>query len=163
VNRTRKAGTRALVVGLSVAAVACGSAAAATPSVWLRVGAHLAPVAGTKADGRFNGLLVRNGGTAQSRGAQPRNGSSWQLTWRLALPALEGPMTASIRMPAQKDAAPVARMLCTRCTATAHGVITLTGSQAMRIAGSHAVVVVQASSATLRGAVTVFTQIPIRR
>ena len=61
--RTRRAGKRALVVGLVVAAIACGSASAATiPGFWLDLHARLVPVAGTSASGKFTGTLLMSVG-----------------------------------------------------------------------------------------------------
>src|SRR5712691_10838272 len=108
------AGTRAFLVALAVAAAASGSAAAAMPAFWLNLHARLAPVAGTTAAGRFDGALVRTGDgrTPETQSAVPRAGSRWRLSWKLTLPALRGPMTASLRVSAAPGAAPMARMLC---------------------------------------------------
>lgn len=159
--RTRKA--EALAVGLVVAAIAVGSAAAATPGFWLRLHARLAPVAGTTAVGRFDGTLVMSVGQrmTEASSALPQAGSNWRLTWRLSLPPLAGPVDVSLRVGALKGASPVARLLCTRCSRDANGAITLTASQALRVSASHAVVVVRTSSASLRGPVKVFLRIPV--
>jgi hypothetical protein len=156
VIRTRKAGTRALVIGSAVAAVACGSAAAAMPSFALHVHARLAPTAGTSAAGSFDGVLASDsiGKVPFAQAAFPRQ-TAWRLGWRLSLPPLRGPITASLRIAAVKGAAPVARVLCTPCALEAKGTMTLTASQGLRVAGSHAVVVVHAPAATLRGPVKV--------
>jgi hypothetical protein len=159
------AGTRLLVAGLAVAAVAAGSAAAAMPSYFLQVHARLAPVAGTTASGRFNGVLVLSGGEArpQARSTAPRAGSHWRLSWRLSLPAFGGPATATLRIHAKKGAASVERVLCTRCAEKAKGTIALKGSQAIRIANGGAVVVVRTPSAGLRGAVKGVVHLPVQR
>jgi hypothetical protein len=152
VTSTKTAGTRTLLIGLAAAAVVCGSAAAAVPTFVLRVHARLGPVAGTTAAGRFSGVLARNGPVVPRRAtAVPRLGSRWSLTWKLSVPSLGGSPTASLRIRAWKGAAPVTRVLCTQCGTTANGTMTLTTSQALRIAGSKAVVVVRTGSATLRG------------
>jgi hypothetical protein len=149
VIRTRTAGTRILLIGLTATAVGAGSAAAAMPVLGFRVHARLAPVAGANYAGRFNGLLVRNAdGTVV-----PRVPLGWELSWRLRLPSLGKPIDASLRVRAANGAPRVVRMLCSGCTATAHGTLTLTASQALRVARSRAVVVVRASSESLRGVV----------
>ena len=149
------AGTKVLFAGLAVAAVATGSATAAMPGFTVRVHAHLAPVSGTAASGKFRGLLVRGyGGQApQRQSATPRSRSQWRLAWRLSLPALSGPVTASVRVHAKGGAAPAARVLCGRCATKARGTMTLTTSQAVRIANGNSVVVIHAGSATLRGTI----------
>jgi hypothetical protein len=129
------------------------------PTLGLRVHARLAPVAGTTAAGRFNGLLARSGeGPAPQ--VVPRVPLPWRLTWTLRLPALHRPTTGSLRIAAEGGAPPVVRVLCPRCATRANGTIRLTASQALRIAGSDAVVVVRARSATLRGAIKV-TRVPV--
>jgi len=55
----------------------------------------------------------------------------------------------------------MARMLCTRCSTKASGTMTLTGSQAIRIAGKRAVVVVQTPTATLRGVIKGLAHVPV--
>jgi hypothetical protein len=148
VIRTRRAWM--FVAVLAVAAIACGSAAAILPSSWVQVHARLAPAGGTNAAGTFSGLLLRGGAA-----------SRWQLTWKLSLPALGGPMTASLRVPAAQGAASATRMLCSRCARGAKGAMTLTGSQALRVTRDDAVVVVQTPSATLRGPVKAFVHVPV--
>jgi hypothetical protein len=159
------AGKRALVVGLAAGMVAAGSAAAAVPMLSLHVHARLAPVAGTKAAGRFDGGLVMTGGSKLplANGAVPSDGGEWRLMWTLKLPALHRPMTASLRIRAENGAAPVTRVLCKQCATRAQGAITVTRSQAFRIAGAHAVVVVRAPSAKLRGTVRGFAPVPVDR
>lgn len=159
--RMRRSGTRAFVVGVAVAAVACGSAAAAMPGFSLRVRAHLAPAAGTTAGGEFRGALAENGGGASryAPSAIPWTGSHWRLSWQLRLPALGRRMSATLRIGAEKGAAPVARVLCTQCATDANGTIGLTASDALRIAGSRAFVVVSTPSAKLRGRVRAFANI----
>lgn len=161
---TRRAGKRttALTVGLVAAAIACGSAAAVLPVYWLNVQAHLAPVAGTKEAGQFNGVLLMSNGPppqpAQS-GAQPV-GSFWRLTWKLRLPALSGRRSAMLRFPAEKGVPAAARVLCTQCSTRAKGTIALTGSEAERVVKADAAVVVWTNSARLRGTVEVTTHGP---
>lgn len=135
---------------LAAAAIVCGSAAAILPSSWVQVRAHLAPVSGTTATGRFSGLLVKGGPV-----------SGWRLTWNLSLPSLGGSMTASLQVGAAKGAAPVTRMLCKQCARGAKGALTLTGAQALRVTRDNAVVVVQTQSATLRGPVKAFLHVPV--
>ena len=161
--KTRTAGTRLLVAGLAVAAVAAATAAVAMSAFLVQVHARLAPVSGTKASGRFSGILARSGDRPQGQSAAPRSGTRWRLAWRVNLPSLSGPVTASLRVRADHGAAPVTRMLCRRCTRGASGAMTLTGSQAMRVANAHAFVVVRASSATLRGTVRSQAQVPVTK
>ncbi len=142
------AGTRLLLVGLAVAAVAAGSAAASVPVVKISVHARLAPVAGTNAAGRFSGLLVKPGDTVY-----PRTGQKWSLSWKVRLPSLPSPAKASLRIPARNGAPLSVRVLCTGCAGTTSGTLMLTNSQAIRLAQSHATVVVLAPSTTLRGSV----------
>jgi len=156
-TRRRTAGTRALLVGLVVAAIASGTAAAAVSTLGLRVHARLAPKGATTAAGRFSGTIVKSG----DGGAAPRAPIHWQLTWSLRLPALHGSKSASLRIGAGLHAPAVARALCTGCTTTASGTLTLTPSQVFRIAQSHGTVVVRAPSATLRGAVKVLSDITV--
>lgn len=159
--RKRKAAKRALVVGLLVAAFACGSAAAAAiPVLLVNLHARLAPVAGTTATGQFSGSLsVTIGSELEPSENLPTPGRS-QLLWRLSLPALHGPMSASLRLRATKtaSAAPAERVLCSRCSTTANGTLNLTVAQGLRIARSGAMVIVRTPSATLRGAVKVSPQ-----
>ena len=98
--RRRKAGKRALVMALLIAAIACGSAAAAVmPVYWANLHARLAPVAGTTHAGRFAGtLLVRFGETDPAEPSDPAPPGQSQLTWKLSLPALHGAMSASLRI-----------------------------------------------------------------
>lgn len=161
--KTHRPGKRAIVVGLLVAAVACGSAAAAAiPALSMDVHARLAPVAGTTATGRLTGmLLVSFGGTDRfepSENLPPATGHS-ELDWKLSLPALQGRMSAWLRLSATKDAAPAARTLCARCSTTASGRLSLTVAQGLQLARSGAVVVVRTASATLRGRVKASPQI----
>jgi hypothetical protein len=156
VIRRRTAQMRALVAGLAVVALTAGGAAAATPAFSLRLHARLAPVAGTTAAGRFDGGLVMTGGALPyAKAVVPRVGNHWRLTWRLNLPALNGPISASLQLRTANGAASSARMLCTQCTRSANGTLTLTGSQALRILRADAVVVVRTQSSTLRGTVKV--------
>ena len=136
---------------------------AAVPSSWLQVRAHLAPVAGTKAAGRFQGVLVKPGGGIVPAGkvANPRV-STWRLTWKLNLPALEGPVTASLQIGSGRSSARAKHMLCTRCSTEATGTLTLTARQVTRIKKSHGVVVARTSSARLRGPVKVVVRGPVR-
>jgi len=160
VIRTQGARTRVLVAVLAVAAVVCGAAPAAMPTPLFRVYANLAPVAATKRNGKFNGALAMSGGAMKPSGAVPRTTHHWQLTWKLRLPALGAPAAASLRIRAAKSAAPVTRVLCARCAATAKGMLKVTGSQAVRIANGGAVVVVQTRSARLRGTVKAEAHLP---
>jgi hypothetical protein len=132
------------------------------PLSWLHVRARLAPVAGTKAVGRFEGVLVKRGERSTSAGkvANPR-GNAWRLTWQLSLPALDGPVTASLRIDSGRSSAHVRRVLCARCSTSTAGTMTLTARQVMRIRKSNAVVVVRTSSARLRGPVRVFVHVPV--
>lgn len=148
--RTRRTRARVILVALAVAAIACGSAAAVLPSSWVQVRAHLAPVAGTNADGRFSGLLLRGGAA-----------SRWQLAWKLSLPSLGGPMTASLRVGSAQGAAPSTRTLCRQCARGAKGAMTLTANQALRITRDDAVVVVRTPTAMLRGPVKAFVHVPV--
>jgi hypothetical protein len=145
-----------------LAAVASGTAAAATRAVFfLTVHARLAPGSGTKATGRFSGVLVREA-IAKASSSHTANpvGNAWRLVWKLSLPPLEGPVTGTLRIAGANGAAPVMRILCTQCALTPRGALTLTASQESRLAGSHAVVAVRALSATLRGVVRLAVQIP---
>ena len=151
----RSAGTRTLLVGLAAAAavVTASAAAALPPSPKLRVHARLAPVGGTGAAGRFDGLLVRTGGSSRPA-ASPRTGPAWRLSWNASLPAFQGPATVSLRI-AGGGAARVSRILCTGCGTGADGTVALTPSQVLRIARRGAVVSVRARSASWRGTVRV--------
>lgn len=146
--RTRLAGTRVLLVGLAAAAVVTGSAAGSLPVVKVSVHARLAPVTGTNAAGRFSGLLVKSGDTAY-----PRTGQKWSLSWKVRLTSVRGLAKASLRIPARNGAPLSLRVLCSGCEGTTSGRLMLTNSQAIRVAQSHATVVVLAPSTTLRGAV----------
>jgi len=161
VIRTRMAGTKVLLVGLGAAAVIAGTAAASMPVLTVSIHARLAPVAGTSAAGHFNGLLVKPG---QPVGAEPsptpRVGNKWRLSWKVNLPALGSPATASLRIPARDGAPRFVHVLCSRCASTATGKLILTNSQAMRLAQSHGTVVVLASSTTLRGSVKAQSNLP---
>ena len=159
--RETKAVKWALAVAIAIVAVACGSAAAAAvPVFWVNVHARLTPVAGTSAAGRFTGTLLVAVGTDP---AEPPDQipplSRSQLVWKLKLPALRGPISASLRLRATKDAAPVATVLCARCSKTANGSLNLTVPQGLRIVESGAVVVVRARSARLRGVLKVSPRI----
>jgi hypothetical protein len=150
-----------LFVGLAAAAVVTGSAAASMPALTVSVHARLAPVVGAKAAGRFSGLLVKPG---QPLGAEPspsrRFGNKWRLNWKVSLPELSGKTTVSLQVPARNGAPRFVHALCTGCTSGAKGVLTLTNSQAIRIAQSHASVVARTPSATLRGTVEAQTVAP---
>jgi hypothetical protein len=150
VIRTRLAGTRLLLVGLAVAAVVAGSAAAAMPVLRVSVHARLAPVAGTNEAGRFNGMLVKNIGVLPP---SPSPQLRWHLSWKVRLPALRTPATASLQIPARNGAAGYSHVLCNGCRSTASGTLALTNNQAGRLIQSQATVVVLAPSQTLRGAV----------
>jgi len=152
VIRTRRPGKRALAVGLAAAAIGCGTAAAAVPTVAVHVHARLAPVAGTAVAGRFDGTITISGG-ARETAAVPRPGAHWQLGWTITLPAIGGPTTASLQIHAAGGAGPVVQAVQRRRTTRASGTLPLTGSEALRVAGSQAVVVVHTATATLRGAV----------
>ncbi len=153
---------RLVVAGLAMAALSA-TVAAAAPAFMLQIHARLAPVSGTKASGLFSGVLVRSGSgnTPRAYSVVPRSGNHWQLAWRVNLPSLRRPVTASLGVRADRGAAPVMRMLCKRCTRGERGAMTLTGRQAMRVANGHAFVLVQARSATLRGTVRSVAEIPV--
>jgi hypothetical protein len=152
--RTRLAGTRLLLVGLAAAAVAAGSAAASVPVLTVSVHARLAPVTGAKAAGRFSGLLVKHGEPpAAEPSPTPRAGSGWRLSWKVSLPTLSGQTSVSLQVPARNGAPRFVHVLCTGCTSTAKGTLALTNSQAIRVAQSHASVMVRTPSAMLRGTV----------
>jgi hypothetical protein len=160
VTRTRKAGMRALAVGLAAGALGAGAGTttAATPAFAMHVHARLAPVSGTAAAGRFDGLLAMSGvgvTPASRTAALPRPGEHWRLAWKVTLPASKGPTTASLQIKADSGAASVTRLLCVDCTAGANGILTLPWSQALRIVASDAEVVVHTASTTLRGEVRV--------
>ena len=155
--RTRRARARTLVVGLVIAAITAGGTAAAASTVPVELRARLAPVAGTKAAGKFDGALVkvrRVGITPGGRTSVPAGGR-WRLNWRLTLPKLDGPMTASLKIGSARSSASVTRVLCSRCSSKGVGTITLTDGQAKRISKGDALVVVRTRSARLRGRVKV--------
>lgn len=160
--RTHRAGKRALVAGLLVGAIGCGSAAAAAiPVFWMDLHARLAPVAGTAGAGGFTGTLLVSLGTDRpepSANLPPTTRYS-QLNWRLSLPPLRGPVSASLRLPAANGAAPVARTLCARCSRGASGKVRLTVAEGLRITRPGAVAVVRTPSAMLRGPIKVSPQI----
>jgi hypothetical protein len=139
-----------LFVGLALAAIAAGSAAAAMPLMTISVHARLAPVTGTNAAGRFSGLLAKN---TTMRPQSPPTQLKWHLSWRVRLPALRTPTSASLRIPALNGAAGYVHVLCYACRSTTTGTLALTNSQAQRLVQSHGTVVVQAPSTMLRGAV----------
>jgi hypothetical protein len=153
-----------LVVGLLlVATVESVSTAAAAPVYSVDVHARLAPVVGTKATGRFGGTLrITFGGPVRPEpsGDTPSPGSA-RLIWKLSLPALRGTMSASLRLRASQNAAPVARTLCTSCSVAATGTLNLTVAQGLRVTSSGAVIVVRTASARLRGPVRVSPQLPL--
>jgi hypothetical protein len=158
VTRTRAARTRVLLVPvLAVAAVACGGAAAAMPALSVRVHARLAPLAGARANGNFNGALAMG---SRPSGVLPRNGYRWELTWKLRLTARARTAAASLQIRAHSGAAPLALVLCSRCVSSANGTLSVTSRQAMRIANGDAVVVVQARSTRLRGVVKAEARLP---
>jgi hypothetical protein len=152
--RTRLAGTRFLLVGLAAAAVVTASAAASVPVLTVSVHARLVPVTGAKAAGRFSGLLVKHG---QPMGAEPsptpRIGNKWRLSWKVSLPTLSGQTTVSLQVPARNGEPRFVHVLCTGCTSATKGTLALTNSQAIRVAQSHASVVVRTPSAMLRGTI----------
>lgn len=159
--RSRRTGATGLVL-LAVTALVCASAAAAIPTFSVGVHAQLAPAAGAPPAGQFDGVLVRSGiGTAQfANRTMPRHGSAWRLTWRLSIQHAGSPITATLLVRADKGAPSIRRVLCTQCTAEASGAVTLTGSQALRVAGAHAVVVVATRTVTLRGTLRASTPFP---
>ena len=160
----RRRGTRTFVVGLVVAAITAGGTAAATSTFWWNLRARLAPVAGTKEAGQFQGVLVKaSGGITPYAGTSVPPGSQWGLTRRLTLPALEGPITASLRIGSARSSTSVTRVLCTRCSTSAAGTMTLTARQARRLSKGDAVVVVRTRSARLRGPVKVGLHNPVVR
>jgi hypothetical protein len=140
---------------VTTAAIAAGGAAAAAPIFAIPVQARLAPVAGTSAAGHFSGVLARS--TADAQPAQtpalPRKGISWRLQWKVSLPHFSRPAAVTLRIASAGSAAAVVRVLSARCSGSARGTMTLTGSQAARVARGDAVVTVRAHSATLRGVV----------
>ena len=153
--RTRTAGTRAFLVGVVAAAIAAGTAAGAVPLTAIPVQARLAPVAGTTASGQFSGTLARVLADAQptQTSALPRKGIRWRLRWSVSLPQLPRPATVTLRISSAGSAAGMVRVLSERCVSSARGTLTLTGSQALRVARGDAVVTVRAGTAILRGTV----------
>jgi hypothetical protein len=143
---------KAIAVALVIAALAYGGAAAARSAFLIQVHARLAPVAGTKVYGRFTGGLAgASGGITPFGKQETQSGTHWQLTWRLSRPVLTGSVTASLRVAASNGFPRVVRVLCTQCSTKATGTVALTASEVMRIARAKAAVVVQTSSAKLRG------------
>jgi hypothetical protein len=140
---------------VTAAAIAAGSAAAAAPIFAIPVQARLAPVAGTGAVGHFSGVLARSTVDAQPARtpALPRKGISWRLRWNVSLPHFSRPAAVTLGIASAGSAAAVVRVLSARCSGSARGTMTLTGSQAARVARGDAVVTVRAPSATLRGVV----------
>jgi hypothetical protein len=163
VIRKPKAAKRALVIAVLLVVVACGSAAAtaAIPVFWVSLHARLAPIAGTTFAGRFNGTLLVTAGPnrLEPSDSLPQKPGQSTLNWKLSLSALRGPISAWLRLHATKSAAPVARVLCERCSTQASGSLKLTAAQGLRIVRSRAVVVVRTPTATLRGPVKVTSQI----
>jgi hypothetical protein len=158
----RRRGARTLVVGLVVAAITAGGTAAATSTFWWNLRARLAPAAGTKEAGQFQGALVKlGGGVTPDAITSAAAGSRWGLTWKLTLPALDGPVRATLRIGSEPGSTSVTRVLCTRCSTTASGTMTLTARQARRLSKADAVVVVRSRSARLRGSVKVGLQNPV--
>jgi hypothetical protein len=159
VTRTRRTGTTSLVVALAVAAIAAGSATAAT-SMWIDVHARLSPVAGTRAAGKFSGVLVElgptHGITPGGTVAIPAK-TRWRLTWNLTLPTLHGPTTTKLRFGSGRSP----RVLYAGRSTKTRGIAVLSARQARSIAKADAVVVVRTRSATLRGPVKVEIQSPI--
>jgi hypothetical protein len=153
VIRARRAGTRVLVAGLAVAAVAAGGAAAAVPMFVFPVQARLAPISGAKSAGHFSGTLARPDEQPVQTQALPSNGNSWRLRWKVSFPSLGRPAAVTLRVASRNGAPAVVRVLSARCSTSARGMVTLTGSQASRIVRGDAVVTVRAGSAKLRGAV----------
>lgn len=155
VNRTQGAGTRVLIAGLAVAAVAAGSAAGAVPTLGIPVQARLAPVAGARSAGHFGGLLANMGDQPVRTPALPSNGTTWRLRWKVRLPSLRSPAVVTLRVASHGGTPAVVRTLSARCARSARGIAALTGSQAARVAGGDAVVMVRARSARLRGTVKI--------
>jgi hypothetical protein len=160
VTRTKTAGTRMLLVGLVAAAIATATAAAAMPVFLLHVRAQLAPVGGTSARGQFSGVLFNAGvePRLQPNSTLPPPLIRWRLTWKLSLPSLRRPATATLRFGTGSAAA---RVLCKQCARHAEGGVMLTAAQERGMTGSHAVVVVRTRSARLRGAIKVVLQLPV--
>jgi hypothetical protein len=154
----RNVGTRSLVVALVAAAIAGGTATAATS---MEVHARLSPVAGTKKAGKFTGVLAQVGShriTPGGTAAVPQLGR-WRLTWSLSLPGLDGSMTATLRLGAGRGS----HVLCTQCSKRTSGTIVLTARQGNGVNKGDAVVVVRTRSAKLRGPVKVSTLPPVSK
>jgi hypothetical protein len=125
--------------------------------------ARLAPVAGTKTAGKFQGVLSRMGShgiTPGGKVAVPPN-SRWQLTWSLSLPQLDEPMTASLRIGSSRSSVHLTRVLCRGCSTSARGMTSLSARQVRSISKANGMVVVRAGAATLRGRVKVSVNIPV--
>jgi hypothetical protein len=146
--------TKAFAAALVVAAIGCAGAAAGTPTYLLSLHARLAPAGGTAAAGQFSGTLVLGSSEVNKLGP-----TGTVLLWKLILRTNPRPRSASLRLPALNGKPPVTRMLCIRCSTTAHGRITLTAAQGVRLASPGAAVVVQTASATLRGPVKVVSRV----
>ncbi len=159
-TRTGRIGARSLAVGFVVVAIAAGSATAAASTFRIDVHARLAPVAGAKTAGRFSGVLTPKLAPhhiAPGAKVAVLPGSTWQLAWRLYLPKLAGPMTATLRVgPARKS-----HVLCTGCSTKASGDLNLSARQVRSISKADAVVVVRTRSAMLRGPLKVLLQPPV--
>jgi hypothetical protein len=135
-----------------VATVAAGGAAAAV--FVIPVQARLAPVAGTSSAGHFSGVLSQGAGEHPVQAqAFPRVGSHWWLRWKVSFPSLGHPARVILRVVPRDGAPAIVHVLSARCSSSASGTLTLSGSQAGRIARGDAVVTVRAGSARLRGAV----------
>lgn len=147
-----------LAAGLAaVAAVVAGGAAAAPPIMVIPLHARLAPVSGTRPAGSFSGTLVGNGleQPVHAPSAMPSNGERWRLRWKASFPSLGRPAAVTLRIAGRSGAPAIVRVLSTRCSTSARGTLTLSGTVAGRIARGDAVVTVRAGSARLRGAVKV--------
>lgn len=144
----------ALVAGLAVAAIAAGGAAAANPIIVIPVQARLAPVAGARSAGHFSGTLTSRTNEMKTQ-PMPSNGNRWRLIWKVSFPSLGRPATLTLRIAAHDGAPALTRVLSARCSTSARGTVTLSGTVAGRIARGDAVVTVRAGSARLRGAVKV--------
>jgi len=158
VIRTRTAGAKGILVGLAVAAFAAGGAMAAMPIAVAPVQARLTPVGdATSKAGHFSGVLVRGAAPMQSTPVTPapRNPTRWRLSWKVSLPQLGRPAAVTLQVAARGSASAVVRVLCSTCSASAKGALTLTNSQATRVLSGDAVVMVRAPGPTLRGVVRV--------
>jgi hypothetical protein len=140
------------IAGLAVAAVAAGGAAAAV--FVIPVQARLAPVAGTSSAGHFSGVLSQGADEHPVQAqAFPRVRSHWWLRWKVSFATLGRPARVTLRVVPRNGAPAIVHVLSARCSGSAGGTLTLSGSQAGRIARGDAVVTVRAGSARLRGAV----------